>query len=175
MLLPCRLRTRISTASSATNMRPSAAEYPRRGGSVFNRLRTFHENNLRQWYRWSLGFLGLDLHERLAFALRQLCSVFGVEESRGTLLRIAVSQKDLADLVGASRPRVTEHLAKLERERVLMRQGRQLIVRLDRMENLSISRPERSASVAKAGTPALFRKEDHRRHRHSMAVAVSTN
>jgi hypothetical protein len=28
MLLPCRLKTRISTASSATNMRPSAWEYP---------------------------------------------------------------------------------------------------------------------------------------------------
>src|SRR5579863_4520883 len=31
MLLPCRLKTRISTASSATNMRPSAAEYPTSG------------------------------------------------------------------------------------------------------------------------------------------------
>ena len=82
-------------------------------------LRTFHEDNLRQWYGWSLTFLGLDLHGRLAFALRQLCSIFGVEESRGTLLLIAVSQRDLANLVGASRPRVTEHLAKLERERVL--------------------------------------------------------
>src|SRR5579872_2299617 len=77
-------------------------------------LRTFHENNLMQWYRWSLCFLGLDLGERLVFTLRQLCSNFGVAESRGTLLRIAVSHKDLADLVGATRPRVTEHLAELE-------------------------------------------------------------
>jgi len=139
-------------------------------------LRTFHENNLRQWYCWSLSFLGLDLHERLAFALRQLCSVFGVEESRGTLLLIAVSQKDLADLVGASRPRVTEHLAKLERERVLVRQGRQLIVRLDRIENLCVSPwPERSASDAKAGASARFRKEGHRQQRHSIAAAVSPN
>src|SRR5450755_1165229 len=28
MLLPCLFKTRISTVSSATNMRPSAAEYP---------------------------------------------------------------------------------------------------------------------------------------------------
>src|SRR5262249_6849259 len=31
MLFPCRLRTRISTASSATSMRPSHQEYPMPG------------------------------------------------------------------------------------------------------------------------------------------------
>lgn len=31
MLFPCRLKTQISTASSATNMRPSAWEYPTPG------------------------------------------------------------------------------------------------------------------------------------------------
>ena len=35
MLFPCRLKTRISTASSATNMRPSAAEYPTPGWVSF--------------------------------------------------------------------------------------------------------------------------------------------
>ena len=35
MLLPCLLKTRISTASSATNMRPSAAEYPTLGWVSF--------------------------------------------------------------------------------------------------------------------------------------------
>jgi len=34
-LLPCRLRTRISTASSATSMRPYAAEYPTPGWVIF--------------------------------------------------------------------------------------------------------------------------------------------
>src|SRR5580704_15190844 len=35
MLLPCLLKTRISTASSATNMRSSAAEYPTPGWVSF--------------------------------------------------------------------------------------------------------------------------------------------
>ena len=35
MLLPCLLKTRISTASSATSMRPSAAEYPTPGWVSF--------------------------------------------------------------------------------------------------------------------------------------------
>src|SRR5271167_4566223 len=64
-------------------------------------LRAFHDNNLVQWYRWSLSFLGLDLRERLEFTLRQLCSNFGVTESRGILLRVAVSHKDLTDLAAA--------------------------------------------------------------------------
>jgi CRP-like cAMP-binding protein len=94
-------------------------------------LRRFHENNLVQWYR--LFAEGLDLRERLVLTLLQLCSNFGVIESRGTLLRVFLSHKDLAELVGASRPRVTEHLAELEREHLLIRQGRQLIVRLDKI------------------------------------------
>jgi CRP-like cAMP-binding protein len=67
--------------------------------------------------------------------LLELCSDFGVEESRGTLLRVSFSHQDIANLVGASRPRVTEHLAQLEREHLVIRQGRQLIVRADKIGN----------------------------------------
>jgi DNA-binding IclR family transcriptional regulator len=45
------------------------------------------------------------------------------------------SCKDLAELVGASRPRVTEYLALFEREHLIARDGRQLIVRRDRLES----------------------------------------
>jgi CRP/FNR family transcriptional regulator len=119
-------------------------------------LRTFHENNLKQWYRWSLGFLGLDVRERLLFTLRQLCSNFGVMESRGSLFRIVVSHRDLADLVGASRPRITEQLAELERKHLIVRQGRQLIVCQDKIDN-STGAPGsdsgRSFGKVPAGTP----------------------
>ena len=46
------------------------------------------------------------------------------------LLGASFSHQDLADLVGASRPRVTEHLAQLEREHMVIRQRRHLIVRV---------------------------------------------
>lgn len=59
--------------------------------------------------------------------LLELCSDFGIEESRGTLLRVPFSHQDFADLVGATRSRVTEHLAVLEREHLVIRQGRQLV------------------------------------------------
>ena len=137
-------------------------------------LRTFHENNQMQWYRWSLSFLGLGVRERLMVALRQLCSIFGVEESRGTLLRIYVSHRDLADLVGASRPRVTEHLAALEREHLLVRQGRQLILCRDRIEaSMSVPPPDTNASFEGASAAAHFRKQGQLYGRHTMAAAAS--
>lgn len=93
----------------------------------------FHINDMKLWYRLLLrssSFLNLGLHERIAVALLELCSDFGIEESRGTLLRVTFSHKDIANLVGASRPRVTEHLSRLERESFLIRQGRQMVVRV---------------------------------------------
>jgi CRP-like cAMP-binding protein len=101
-------------------------------------FRTFHQNNLKLWYRLlirSSNYLGLGLRERLRITLLELCSDFGVEESRGTLLRVSFSHQDIAHLVGASRPRITEHLAQLERERLVIRQGRQLIVCVDKIGN----------------------------------------
>ena len=89
-------------------------------------FRKFHQNDLQQWYRLLLrssSFLNLDLHERIAITLLELASDFGIEESRGALLRASFSHQDIADLVGASRPRVTEHLAQLEREHLVIRQG----------------------------------------------------
>jgi len=105
-------------------------------------FRAFHQNNLQQWYRLLLrgsSFLSLSLHERVGLALLELCADFGIADSRGTLLRIAISHSHLANLVGASRPRVTEHLARLEREGLVIRQGHQLIVRADALEG-SMSR-----------------------------------
>jgi CRP-like cAMP-binding protein len=102
--------------------------------SAFKHL---HENDLKQWYRLLLRsstFLNLGLHERIAITLLELCSDFGIEESRGTLLRVSFGHNDIANLVGASRPRVTEHLARLERETFVVRQGRQLIVRVAKLQ-----------------------------------------
>ena len=99
-------------------------------------FRQFHRNDLKQWYRLLLrssSFLNLGLHERISIALLELCSDFGIEESRGTLLRVSFSHKDIANLVGASRPRVTEHLARLEREKFVIRLGRQMVVQVSKL------------------------------------------
>jgi hypothetical protein len=49
------------------------------------------------------------------------------------LLSAPFTHQDIADLVCASRPRVTEHLAQMELEHLVIRQGRQLIVDIDKM------------------------------------------
>ncbi len=98
-------------------------------------LRSFRESNLMSWSRFFAG--DLDVRERLACTLLELCSKFGIEESRGTLLSVTLSHKDLSDLVGASRPRVTEHLAQFVREHLIVRQNRQLIVRVDKIADLA--------------------------------------
>ena len=103
-----------------------------------------HENDLRQWYRLMLrgaSYLSPGLRDRVAIALLELCSDFGVQESRGTLLREPFSHQDIAELVGASRPRVTEHLAQLERDRFVERQGRQFIVRVGELMEAIAAHP----------------------------------
>jgi CRP/FNR family cyclic AMP-dependent transcriptional regulator len=74
------------------------------------------------------NFQGLGLRERLAGALLELGGKFGVRDSRGTLLTLMLTHADLAELVGASRQRITEQLTEFERQRMILRDGRRLII-----------------------------------------------
>ena len=84
-----------------------------------------------RWWRMVLrytSFLGLGLRERLAAALLDLASKFGIRDARGTILSLPLTHEDLAELVGASRQRITEHLNEFERRQMILREGRRLIV-----------------------------------------------
>ena len=48
---------------------------------------------------------------------------------------MAATHKDIAELVGASRPRVTEYLTGFEHKHLIERDGRQMIIRRDRLES----------------------------------------
>jgi CRP-like cAMP-binding protein len=91
--------------------------------------------------RWDLvqlrcaNFMGCTLEERVALILLELSENFGVKDKRGTRLTITPRHQDLADLVSASRPRVTEFLNQFEREHMIVHDHRHLIVRGDRLEN----------------------------------------
>ena len=69
------------------------------------------------------GFLGLGLRGRVAVALLELSLEFGVQNTRGILIRIALTQRQLADLVGASRAKVGLVLLDLERQQIVIREG----------------------------------------------------
>jgi CRP-like cAMP-binding protein len=82
------------------------------------------------------NFVGLSVRERLAGALMELAMKFGAEDSRGILLTLKVTHADLAELVGASRQRTTEQLNDFENERVILRDGRRLIIVPERLREL---------------------------------------
>jgi CRP-like cAMP-binding protein len=88
------------------------------------------------------NFIGLSVRERLAGALLELGAKFGVDDARGKLLTLNLTHADLAELVGASRQRTTEQLNEFERERLLIRDGRRLIIAVDKL-------------LALAGTPVI--------------------
>jgi hypothetical protein len=91
--------------------------------------------------RWDLvqlrcsNFMGCSLAERLALILLELSETFGIRSAVGTQLTVAARHKDLAELAGASRPRVSEHLMEFERKQLIIRRKRQLIVKRDRLED----------------------------------------
>jgi CRP-like cAMP-binding protein len=77
------------------------------------------------------GFLEMNLHDRLIVTLLQLADDFGLPDARGRLIPLYLNHKALADLACGSRPKVTEHLAELEREQVILRDGRRFIVKIE--------------------------------------------
>jgi CRP-like cAMP-binding protein len=92
--------------------------------------------------RWDLvqlrsaNFMSCTLEERLALVLLELSENFGVPDGREIRLTIPARHRDLADMIGASRPRITEQMALFEQRHLISRNGRQLVVNRDRLESL---------------------------------------
>ena len=80
--------------------------------------------------------MGLNLRKRLALELLELTASFGVQDSRGTILSIKPTHEDLANSVGASRQKVSETLADFERQHVLIRDARRLIINPHRLREI---------------------------------------
>ena len=80
------------------------------------------------------SFIGFALLQRVAVALIELAVEFGVQNHRGVVLGIVPTHKQLADLVGASRPKVSEVMNDLQRRKALSRDGRKLTVAVKRLE-----------------------------------------
>jgi CRP-like cAMP-binding protein len=79
--------------------------------------------------------MSCSLAERLALILLELSDNFGVRDTEGVRLTIPARHKDLADLAGASRPRVSEHLTEFENRPLITRRKRQVIVNRDQVES----------------------------------------
>lgn len=105
----------------------ASADFERMANNYFGRWDLTH-------LRYS-NFTGCTLEERVALMLLELSENFGIPDRRGVRLTMPASHRDFAQLVGASRPRVTEFILGFERRQLIVREGRQLIVRRDRLES----------------------------------------
>jgi CRP-like cAMP-binding protein len=108
-------------------------------GVSFSNFSALMGSTVSRWedllYRYT-RFQGLNLPQRLSLALLELARKFGVQDSRGVILILQLTHEDLANLVGASRQKVTEHLKDLERQEAILRDGRRLIVVPERLQEI---------------------------------------
>src|SRR6266446_386719 len=119
---------------------------------VIERLNTAW-SSMAQWFG---TFLGMSFRERLEVVLHELGSKFGVRDKRGILLMPELSHADLADMIGSSRPMVSRLIAEMTEEGLLLRQGKQYILRerLAGVESDSSNQPkERRSSYPDSSLP----------------------
>jgi CRP-like cAMP-binding protein len=114
--------------------------------------------------RWDLvqlrcsNFMSCTLEERLALILLELSEHFGVRNGngngKGIRLTVHARHRDIAELVGASRPRITEHLIEFEQKHLITREDHQFTVHRDRIESfLAQTHPVIDSRIGKAATP----------------------
>lgn len=106
-------------------------------------LGTPYDNFLR-WYKATIHRgrnayvhcikgIGLDLRRRLALELLNLADRFGTTDPRGISITLNISHEVLAGIVGASRQQVTEYLNNFDRERIIFREGRRIVVNIEKL------------------------------------------
>lgn len=95
---------------------------------------TIHSD--RNAYVHCIKGIGLDLRRRLALELLNLADRFGTTDPRGISIVLNISHEGLAGIVGASRQQVTEYLNNFDREKIIFREGRRIIVNPERIQNI---------------------------------------
>jgi hypothetical protein len=73
----------------------------------------------------------------VALALLELGASFGAQNTRGVVLTITPTQPELADLVGASRPKISVVLGDFVCRRAIYREGRHLALVPSRLEEMA--------------------------------------
>ena len=100
----------------------------------FKRLAASYSGRWDQVQLRCSNFMACTLEERVALILLELSETFSLPDPQGVRLMVPARHQDIAELVGASRPRVTEYLTGFQRKHLIVRDGRRLIVRRDRLE-----------------------------------------
>lgn len=90
----------------------------------------------RTAYLHCIKGIGLDLRRRLALELLTLADRFGNSDPRGVSIALNISHEDLAGIVGASRQQVTEYLNNFDREHIISRDGRRIIINVKNLRKV---------------------------------------
>jgi CRP/FNR family transcriptional regulator, cyclic AMP receptor protein len=80
--------------------------------------------------------IGADVRRRLALELLNLADRFGAANARGVSIELNLSHELLASLVGASRQQVTEYLNEFDRDRLIFRDGRHIIIDREKLQKI---------------------------------------
>ena len=96
--------------------------------AVFHHVRTAYIHCIRG--------IGVDVRRRLAIELLNLGERFGTANPRGVSIGLNLSHELLASLVGASRQRVTEYLNEFDRDRMIFRDGRRIIINPEKLQKV---------------------------------------
>lgn len=84
---------------------------------------------LSRTFARTVKLLTLDLRGKLALGLLDVADGFGVVDADGRLLKIRLTHEELADLTGVSRARVTKALREFADQGLVVRRGRDLVIR----------------------------------------------
>lgn len=84
---------------------------------------------LSRTFARTVKLLTLDLRGKLALGLLDVADGFGVIDADGRLLKIRLTHEELADLTGVSRARVTKALREFAEQGLVVRRGRDLVIR----------------------------------------------
>jgi CRP/FNR family transcriptional regulator, cyclic AMP receptor protein len=95
-----------------------------------------------------MAFATLDVAQRVANFLIHLMDVHGTVEQGGIVVRMPLTQQDIADSIGASRRAVARALASLKEQGILNTGRREFVV----------VRPDVLAMCKRAETPAALRR-----------------
>ncbi len=113
-------RPRLSAADAFTPA--TVAAVPRRefervlGGLPQATVIRFFNRVLERQARFAMRLVycaALDLRGRLALTLSDLAQTFGIQEGNGVRIAVPITHENLADMVGASRERVSKAMAAL--------------------------------------------------------------
>lgn len=77
---------------------------------------------------WHLRLFGLNFRDRLEMVFADLGRRFGIKDERGILIGPELSHRDLAELIGSSRPMISRLVTAMTDRRELIRSGKQYVI-----------------------------------------------